>query len=60
MKKPSNPELSYLWPLTYEVYDEREEAIKREKQLKNYKRAWKVELIEKVNNTWEDLHNGLV
>ena len=30
-------------------------AIYREKQLKNFKRNWKIELIEKDNPDWEDL-----
>lgn len=30
-------------------------AIQREKQLKSYKRDWKVELIERENPNWEDL-----
>ncbi len=32
-----------------------EGAIMREKQLKNWKRSWKIELIEKMNPCWEDL-----
>ncbi|HTN13262.1 MAG TPA: GIY-YIG nuclease family protein, partial [Sphingomonadaceae bacterium] len=32
-----------------------EEAISREKQLKNWKREWKIELIEAVNPEWLDL-----
>jgi putative endonuclease len=32
-----------------------EEAIAREKALKNWKREWKIELIESVNPEWEDL-----
>jgi len=32
-------------------------AIAREKQLKNWKRAWKNELIEKQNPNWIDLSN---
>ena len=32
-----------------------EYAIAREKALKAWKRAWKIELIERVNPGWEDL-----
>ena len=32
-----------------------EEAIAREKQLKRWRREWKIELIEAVNPEWEDL-----
>ena len=31
------------------------DAIKREKQLKNWNREWKINLIEKENQKWEDL-----
>jgi len=31
-------------------------AIKREKQLKEWKRAWKIELIQKSNPYWRDLY----
>lgn len=34
------------------------EAIKREKQLKSYKRQWKVDLIEEENPNWKDLSEG--
>lgn len=44
----------------YEVYDDIEEAIKREKQLKNWHRDWKVELINKQNPTWEDLYESIL
>ena len=37
-----------------------EAAIQREKQLKNWKRAWKVALIEKDNPNWDDLYEGLL
>jgi len=33
-------------------------AIAREKELKDWNRALKVEVIEKVNPTWEDLAKG--
>jgi putative endonuclease len=39
----------------FEQLDEIEEAIKREKQLKNWHRQWKVNLIEKMNPNWDDL-----
>jgi len=32
------------------------EAIAREKQLKNWTRAWKISLIEKSNPEWKDLY----
>ena len=31
------------------------EAIEREKQIKTWNRAWKIELIEKTNRSWRDL-----
>lgn len=37
-----------------------EAAIAREKQLRNWKRAWKVALIEKDNPQWRDLYPGLL
>jgi putative endonuclease len=37
-----------------------EAAIKREKQLKNWRREWKVALIEKDNPQWDDLYDGLL
>ncbi len=36
-----------------------ESAIKREKQLKAWKRKWKLELIEKSNPNWDDLYDTL-
>jgi len=44
----------------FEVYDSIESAISREKQLKNWKREWKIELIEKENGEWKDLYEDLV
>nr|WP_262710747.1 hypothetical protein [Pedobacter ureilyticus] len=32
-----------------------EEAIAKEKQLKNWKRQWKINLIDNFNPDWEDL-----
>jgi len=40
----------------YEQHETAESAIKREKQIKKWNRAWKVELIETVNPYWNDLY----
>ena len=42
----------------YEIYGTAYEAIEREKQLKKWKRAWKLELIENVNPDWIDLYSS--
>jgi putative endonuclease len=39
----------------YEVYDRIDEAIAREKDIKKWRRTWKIELIEAVNPDWRDL-----
>lgn len=39
-----------------EVHDTIIGAITREKQIKEWKRAWKIELIESVNPQWRDLY----
>ena len=39
----------------YECFWDIQQAIDREKQLKNWKRVWKDALINKENDTWEDL-----
>jgi len=41
----------------YEIHENAESAITREKRLKKWKRAWKIELIEEKNPTWEDLYS---
>lgn len=38
-----------------EVVNSVEDAIKREKQLKNWHRQWKINLIESINKDWKDL-----
>ncbi len=43
----------------FEEFDHVEEAIQREKSLKRYLRAWKVNLIEQSNPQWVDLYPGL-
>ncbi len=44
----------------FEEYEAAIEAIAREKQLKNWKREWKIELIEKENPDWNDLSENLI
>ena len=43
----------------YERYSSINDAITREKRVKKWKRAWKIELIEKSNSEWRDLFNDL-
>ena len=43
----------------FENFDDISDAIAREKQLKNWKRAWKVQLIEERNPEWDDLYPAL-
>ena len=43
----------------YEITDDIESAIRREKQLKKWNRKWKINLIEKNNPEWIDLYYGL-
>jgi putative endonuclease len=44
----------------YELYGDMLTAITREKQLKEWRRRWKVELIEERNPNWRDLYPDLV
>ena len=43
----------------FETHDSRAAALTRERQIKEWKRAWKLELIEKANPDWSDLYNEL-
>ncbi|HEY0282414.1 MAG TPA: GIY-YIG nuclease family protein [Rhizomicrobium sp.] len=43
----------------YEVYEDINVAIAREKQIKGWNRAWKIRLIEKENSGWNDLYEKL-
>jgi len=44
----------------YELHPTMLDAIRREKRLKKWNRAWKLELIEKVNPEWKDLSSTIV
>ena len=43
----------------FEHFTNIEHAIKREKQLKKWKRQWKNELVESKNPKWADLYNKI-
>jgi putative endonuclease len=40
----------------YEAYEQITDAIAREKELKKWRRDWKIRLIEEMNPEWEDLY----
>ena len=44
----------------YELHDDMPSAVSREKQIKKWNRAWKLELIESQNLGWTDLWNGII
>ena len=43
----------------YEAHDDLQEARGRELQVKKWKRAWKVRLIQESNPEWIDLWSGI-
>ena len=43
----------------YEHHEDMVPAIKRETQMKAWKRNWKIELIKKLNPDWNDLHEHI-
>jgi putative endonuclease len=43
----------------FEIHDDVREAIRREKRLKKWNRAWKVKLIEEGNPNWDDLYQSI-
>ena len=49
--------LHLVW---YEMHGDMEAAILREKRIKKWRRAWKLELIEKANPDWTDLFSLIV
>ncbi len=44
----------------YELHENMASAIEREKRMKKWNRAWKLELIEKHNPEWRDLWEGIL
>jgi len=43
----------------FEIYDDGLTAIAREKELKKWRRDWKIRLIEEQNPAWDDLFPGI-
>jgi putative endonuclease len=43
----------------FEIYDDIENAIRREKRLTKWNRAWKIRLIEERNPNWNDLYQSI-
>jgi putative endonuclease len=43
----------------YEHHATMEQAIRREKQIKEWHRTWKLRLIETMNPRWDDLHEQI-
>lgn len=43
----------------YEVFEDPENAIKREKRLKKWNRTWKMRVIEDMNPDWKDLYDEI-
>jgi putative endonuclease len=43
----------------FEIYDDPISAISREKEIKKWRRAWKVALIVRENPEWNDLYESI-
>jgi putative endonuclease len=43
----------------FEEYNDIEVAIVREKRLKKWRRAWKIQLVEELNSNWDDLYPSI-
>jgi len=44
------------WLVCFQCYDDPTNAIAREKDIKKWRRAWKIRLIEEDNPDWKDLY----
>ena len=47
-------------PVYYELFEDIESAITREKQIKKWNRDWKINLINKLNPGWNDLYSSII
>lgn len=44
----------------YEFHGTMESAITREKRIKKWRRAWKINLVEAMNSQWDDLYGEIL
>ena len=44
----------------YEEHGSIEDAIEREKNIKRWRRSWKIELINQTNPAWRDLYKDII
>ena len=44
----------------YELHEDIDSAILREKQIKKWNRTWKIRLIEEFNAEWKDLYKDIL
>ena len=44
----------------FEVHETMDSAIRREKAIKNWRRSWKINVIETTNPQWRDLYEDLL
>ena len=63
-QKPRDSGFTLEYDVTRLVWFERHDvictAIAREKQIKEWHRAWKLELVEKSNPGWRDLYSDIL
>jgi len=56
-RQDSRPAISRL--VWFEIYDDACTAISRKKDIKKWRRAWKIALIEATNPEWDDLYDSI-
>jgi putative endonuclease len=44
----------------FEIHELAESAVRRERQIKKWRRGWKLRLIEEANPEWRDLYNEIL
>jgi putative endonuclease len=44
----------------FEVFDDLQDALERERKIKKWRRRWKIDLIESLNPDWADLYDTIL